>query len=90
VEQIFPAPQHPYTRGLLDSLPSQRVRPGEPLHVISGRVPDLAARPKGCSFRERCGRALERCAVDDPALRPGSGGSAVACHNPVPPPGART
>ena len=87
VEQIFSAPQHPYTRGLLDSLPSQRVRRGEPLHVITGRVPDLAPRPKGCSFRERCSRALERCAVDDPVLRSTHGGTAVACHNPVPAPG---
>jgi len=88
VGQIFRAPQHPYTRGLLDALPSARVRPGEPLHVIAGRVPDLVARPKGCSFRERCSRAQPVCAEVDPALAPGRDGARVACHNPVPAPGA--
>jgi peptide/nickel transport system ATP-binding protein len=86
VEEIFRAPQHPYTRGLLDSLPSARVHPGQPLHVIKGRVPDLHARPAGCSFRERCPRALELCARVDPELGAGRGGTRVACHNPVPPP----
>jgi oligopeptide/dipeptide ABC transporter ATP-binding protein len=89
VEQIFAAPQHPYTRGLLDSLPSARIKPGESLRVIPGRVPDLVARPAGCSFRERCSRAVARCASDDPALAAGRGGALVACHNPVPLPGAR-
>ena len=88
VGQIFAAPQHPYTRGLLDALPSARVRPGEPLHVIAGRVPDLVARPKGCSFRERCSRAQPVCAEVDPALAAGREGARVACHNPVPAPGA--
>ncbi len=86
VEQIFAAPQHPYTRGLLDSLPSARTRPGESLRVIPGRVPDLIARPKGCSFRERCSRARAVCEERDPRLESGRGGARVACHNPVPPP----
>ena len=88
VGQIFAAPQHPYTRGLLDALPSARVRPGEPLHVIAGRVPDLVARPRGCSFRERCSRAQPLCSEVDPALAAGREGARVACHNPVPAPGA--
>ena len=89
VEPIFRAPQHPYTRGLLDSLPSARMQPGQPLHVIAGRVPDLVARPAGCSFRARCPRALEVCARVDPVLGPGRGGGTLAaCHNPVPEPNA--
>jgi peptide/nickel transport system ATP-binding protein len=84
VREIFAAPQHPYTAGLLASLPSPRTRPGEPLHVISGRVPDLVSRPAGCSFRERCERALQICASQDPALAPSPAGHLVACHNPVP------
>jgi len=88
VEQIFAAPQHPYTRGLLDSLPSARTKARESLRVIPGRVPDLVARPAGCSFRERCTRAVSRCASEDPALTVGRGGALVACHNPVPAPGA--
>jgi len=86
--QIFAAPQHPYTRGLLDSLPSARLPPGQELRVIPGRVPDLVARPRGCSFRERCPRAQPVCADVDPRLEPGRGGAGVACHNPVPPPDA--
>jgi len=89
VGQIFAAPQHPYTRGLLDSLPSARTRPGELLRVIPGRVPDLIARPKGCSFRERCPRALAVCEQRDPRLESGRGGARVACHNPVPLPEGR-
>jgi len=86
VAELFRAPQHPYTRGLLDALPSARTRPGEPLHVIAGRVPDLVDRPKGCSFRERCSRAKAICADVDPRLLAGRGGALVACHNPVPAP----
>ncbi|MBM4334377.1 MAG: ABC transporter ATP-binding protein [Deltaproteobacteria bacterium] len=90
VLEIFAAPRHPYTAGLLEALPSARTRPGERLHVIEGRVPDLVSRPAGCSFRERCTRATEVCAVRDPELGPGSSGHRVACHNPVSGAGART
>jgi len=83
VREIFAAPQHPYTAGLLAALPSARTRPGERLHVIAGRVPDLVSRPAGCSFRERCTRALAVCAESDPALEPAPEGQLVACHNPV-------
>ena len=88
VLEIFAAPRHPYTEGLLAALPSARTAPGEPLRVIKGRVPDLVSRPKGCSFRERCGRALEICAERDPELTRAAPGHLVACHNPVSPGGA--
>ncbi len=86
VAEIFARPLHPYTAGLLAALPSANTRPGDPLHVIAGRVPDLTARPSGCSFRERCPRALAVCAERDPALeRHGAGARHLAaCHNPVP------
>jgi len=83
VFEIFAQPQHPYTAGLLAALPSAHTRPGELLHVIAGRVPDLVSRPAGCSFRERCTRALGICAERDPALERGVAGHLVACHNPV-------
>ena len=83
VLEIFAQPRHPYTAGLLAALPSARTRPGEPLHVIAGRVPDLVSRPVGCSFRERCTRALGVCAERDPSLERESAGHWVACHNPV-------
>jgi oligopeptide/dipeptide ABC transporter ATP-binding protein len=88
VREIFAAPQHPYTEGLLLALPSARTVPGEPLHVIKGRVPDLVSRPSGCSFRERCGQALPVCAEVDPGLTRSPAGHLVACHNPVSMPGA--
>ncbi len=87
VAALFRAPRHPYTHGLLRALPGTQA-PGAPLHVIPGRVPDLADRPAGCSFRERCDRALARCAADDPALEAQGAGCAVACHNPRPAEGA--
>jgi oligopeptide/dipeptide ABC transporter ATP-binding protein len=83
VFEVFARPQHPYTAGLLAALPSAQTRPGEPLHVIAGRVPDLVSRPAGCSFRERCTRARGICAERDPALERGVAGHLVACHNPV-------
>jgi peptide/nickel transport system ATP-binding protein len=89
VAAIFTAPQHPYTAGLLAALPSAHTRPGELLNVIPGRVPDLVARPSGCSFRDRCPRALEVCARIDPPLEPGPAGHPAACHNPVPLPERR-
>ncbi len=88
VLEIFARPLHPYTAGLLAALPSARTRPGEPLHVIAGRVPDLVSRPSGCSFRERCTRALAVCADSDPVLAPHGADHFAACHNPVPQPRA--
>jgi peptide/nickel transport system ATP-binding protein len=56
VNQVLDGPLHPYTRGLLDSVPS-RNRPGAPLRQIPGMTPSLLALPEGCAFRERCARA---------------------------------
>ncbi|WP_325985021.1 ABC transporter ATP-binding protein [Pseudomonas protegens] len=63
--QVMLDPQHPYTRGLLSSLPEQ-VRPGEPLLTIPGQVPNLAHLPGGCTFRERCSQAMAVCAQRPP------------------------
>jgi peptide/nickel transport system ATP-binding protein len=78
VEDIFDRPRHPYTRGLLASLPkidNQAAR----LTAIDGAPPSLAARPSGCAFHPRCQHALELCAARDPALRDVAGID-VACH----------
>ncbi|MCE2391587.1 MAG: ABC transporter ATP-binding protein [Proteobacteria bacterium] len=83
VEELFRAPRHPYTLGLMRAMPGAGVRPGQPLHVIPGVVPDLSERPRGCAFRERCGRADARCEVDDPVLERRGGGRSVACHHPL-------
>ena len=84
VADLFNGPRHPYTQGLLLSMPGGRVPSGRDLHVIPGIVPDLTSLPRGCRFRERCPRALDRCAVEDPRLEAFGSGRAVACHNPVP------
>ncbi len=81
VNDLFEAPQHPYTIGLLQSIP--RINDAEEshggrLHVISGMVPDLRRLPSGCSFRDRCPEAGEIC-LNDPALERKSSGRLVRC-----------
>ena len=67
VEQIFSAPQHPYTRGLLESMPT-RSRRGERLSVIKGSVPNPFNMPAGCNFAPRCPSRFEPCGEHDPEL----------------------
>ncbi len=84
VTEIFRSPRHPYTRGLMRAMPGPRSKPRQPLHVIPGVVPDLVDRPSGCSFRDRCERAIPLCTRSDPELSVVASGHAVACHNPEP------
>jgi peptide/nickel transport system ATP-binding protein len=82
VEEVLAAPRHPYTRGLLDSVPSNSVR-GARLKQIPGMTPSLLDLPPGCAFRERCSRAQPDC-VTSPAMRELSPtGQAVRCHHPL-------
>jgi oligopeptide/dipeptide ABC transporter ATP-binding protein len=67
VADLFSRPLHPYTRGLLASIPRQGV-PGSRLNEIPGMVPSLLDMPGGCSFAPRCPRAIDRCAKDAPSL----------------------
>jgi peptide/nickel transport system ATP-binding protein len=78
VHQVFAAPQHPYTKRLLDSLP---VIGGsrELASPIPGGPPDPAELPTGCRFRPRCPYAAERC-LEDPPLREVRPAQAAACH----------
>ncbi len=81
VSQLFSAPQHPYTRGLLRSVPGYGENVGKKrLPTIAGVVPDLLELPPGCRFQDRCAEALERCRRDEPRLHTLSGGRASACH----------
>jgi peptide/nickel transport system ATP-binding protein/oligopeptide transport system ATP-binding protein len=59
-EEVLAAPRHPYTQGLLASIPS-RARPGEPLAEIAGVVPSASEWPKGCRFASRCPRVVDVC-----------------------------
>jgi len=75
--EVIAQPRHPYTRGLLASLPSLE-DPDRPLHAIPGQVPDLARIDAGCRFRNHCPLALEACARPV-ALRAVSPGRASRC-----------
>jgi oligopeptide/dipeptide ABC transporter ATP-binding protein len=79
VDEIFVSPRHPYTQGLLESMPS-RSRRGERLKVIKGSVPNPFNMPPGCNFAPRCPSRFEPCASDDPLLGPpDEGGRRTAC-----------
>jgi oligopeptide/dipeptide ABC transporter ATP-binding protein len=67
---LFAAPRHPYTVGLLGSVPRITGDPRARLAAIPGQPPDLAALPAGCAFRERCALAVLRCATVVPPLEP--------------------
>jgi peptide/nickel transport system ATP-binding protein len=73
-------PRHPYTRGLLESLPS-RAAPGRELAQIPGTTPSLLRLAEGCAFRPRCGRATDMCHTM-PALER-DGARAFRCHHPL-------
>ena len=79
---IFRTPRHPYTRGLLDSMPRLGDRRAR-LAQIAGQPPDLAALPAGCRFAPRCPRAQERCRAEEPALTRASDGGEVRCYFPL-------
>ena len=82
VDDVFYRPSHPYTQGLLASLPRlDRRRDGEQLHRIKGQPPSLIFLPPGCAFNPRCPDAVPgTCDVERPALREVAPGHASACH----------
>ncbi|MGD2104804.1 MAG: ABC transporter ATP-binding protein [Anaerolineae bacterium] len=77
---LYEDPLHPYTRGLLNSIPQlDEERERERLHSIPGEVPELIRLPNGCNFSPRCEIADERCAREDPCLTDVAPGRRVAC-----------
>jgi oligopeptide/dipeptide ABC transporter ATP-binding protein len=83
---LFATPRHPYTRGLLRSVPSYADNARRPrLPTIPGVVPDLRSLGSGCRFRERCAEAIDVCALEEPPLVTLAGDARdprrqVACH----------
>ena len=79
--ELFAHPQHPYTRGLLASIPRLDRDRSSGLDPIAGRPPSLIAPPSGCAFHPRCPRAFDRCPAELPPLEPAAAGSEhlVAC-----------
>ena len=67
-DELFRAPAHPYTRGLLKAMPTLRTPRNQSLSTIEGTVPTLAALPKGCSFEPRCELRIDACAQVLPPL----------------------
>jgi oligopeptide/dipeptide ABC transporter ATP-binding protein len=79
VETLFRSPQHPYTEGLLHSIPVLGMTQAEPLRVIRGMVPSALSWPPGCRFATRCDYAFERCHHEIPPLFTTQPGHESAC-----------
>jgi len=87
IDEVFTRPAHPYTEGLMASIPQAEAKKGR-LRPIRGVPPNLAAIPSGCSFHPRCPRARtgavaepgRDCVTDVPALREAAAGRRAACH----------
>ena len=88
VKTLFNSPKHPYTQGLIESIPSFDSTSGhtkERLQTIEGMVPSLFNLPKGCNFQERCKYASDKCHGTEPTLQPYSEGHnhLVSCFSPL-------
>jgi oligopeptide transport system ATP-binding protein len=80
VRDIFKNPQHPYTAGLLSSMPRLDESEATRLATIPGQPPNLQQLPPGCAFSDRCRYAMERCLAERPALTQFAPGRIKACH----------
>jgi oligopeptide/dipeptide ABC transporter ATP-binding protein len=78
VREIFRHPAHPYTQGLLASIPGGAA--GSRLHAIDGSVPNLGALPPGCSFAPRCAARMPRCEASFPEVTSLAPDHSVRCH----------
>lgn len=82
VDDLFARPRHPYTLGLLESIP-RLDSAKQSLTPIQGQPPDLMNVPSGCAFHPRCPNIVERCPQEVPPLYPGDPNVRYACFNPV-------
>lgn len=84
--EIFKSPRHPYTYGLLQSIPKfTERRTNEPLPAIEGMVPSPYHMPNGCRFNPRCPFATEKCRAEEPELLELTPGHLVRCFHPIEP-----
>ncbi|MCO4792270.1 MAG: ABC transporter ATP-binding protein [Bacteriovoracaceae bacterium] len=86
VKTLFNHPQHPYTKGLIESIPSFDSTTGEKrekLATIEGMVPSLFDLPQGCNFQDRCEFATDECKTKEPSLTPIATEHEVSCFNPL-------
>ncbi len=82
VDSVLDAPKHPYSEGLMRSLPSTG-EPGKMLRQIPGSTPSLARLPEGCAFAPRCAFAAADCLASTPDVRALGGINEVRCHHPL-------
>jgi peptide/nickel transport system ATP-binding protein len=82
-EDLYRTPRHPYTVALLDAVPVPDPDATLPPLRVAGDLPSPINPPSGCRFRTRCPQAQERCAVEEPTMRPVGEHQFVACHFPV-------
>jgi oligopeptide/dipeptide ABC transporter ATP-binding protein len=82
VEDVLDRPLHPYTKALLAALPVTDTRRRRVRYKLTGEIPTLVRPPPGCRFSSRCPFVVDRCRVEEPALREIAGrpGQLVACH----------
>ena len=83
-DQLFSHPRHPYTLGLLQSVPRLDAGRRQPLRPIEGAPPNMLDAPASCPYAPRCPYRLERCDRELPALEELGDGQRAACFNPVP------
>ena len=76
---LYSEPHHPYTVGLLQSVPRLDSEKGAPLTPIAGEIPDLTDLPEGCAFNPRCQLAVDKCRVEQPMLEESGPSRQVAC-----------
>jgi oligopeptide/dipeptide ABC transporter ATP-binding protein len=89
-DAVYQEPLHPYTKALLDSIPSTEPGAKRAEATLKGEPPSPIDPPSGCRFRTRCPRATERCALEEPMPRELAPGHLVACHFPLSQPAPAT
>jgi peptide/nickel transport system ATP-binding protein len=78
-DELYAAPNHPYTRALLEEVP--QVGTGKRIYaVVKGEIPSPLNPPGGCHFHPRCPQAMERCRQEQPTLKEIAPGRLSACH----------